>query len=260
MSNKPIPVGTRRRTSLSIPVGTRCRASAPIPVGTRCRASLPLPRPPMTRPSAFAKVRVVRTGTSGSLSSVRNGGEGRGEKALHRVRARGLPEWAATPAACRPGALTGRVLRQALSNPASTPVSDLPLPSTGRGNEGEGWANPRLSPAHYLGHKEFGSQLSSLPRSVRVGAVPPGRPKIARHFRCAVGKPESPVRDDRDSVLSLLSSLPGLSIPTTSNPALKCWAILACPCGTLGIHQDQCQKPGCVPTSSDLLKSPAPAI
>ena len=32
-----------------------------------------------------------------------------------RVRARGLQEWAGTPAACRPGALTGRVLRQALT-------------------------------------------------------------------------------------------------------------------------------------------------
>ena len=36
--------------------------------------------------SVFAKVRAVRTGASVSLSSVRNGGEGRGEEALRNVR------------------------------------------------------------------------------------------------------------------------------------------------------------------------------
>ena len=38
-----------------------------------------------TAVSIFAKVRSVSTGASGSLSSVRNGGEGRGEEALRKV-------------------------------------------------------------------------------------------------------------------------------------------------------------------------------
>ena len=233
-----------------------------IPVGTRCRASLTLPRPPATRLPVIAKVRAARTIASVSLSSVRNGGEGRGEEVPGRVRARGLQEWAATSAACRPGALTGRVLRQALSNPSSTPGSDLPLPSTGRGNEGEGWANPPLSPTPYLGHQGFGAQPSFLPRPVRVGVVPQGRPKIAQHFSagCAVGEPGSPGRDDRDSVLSPLSSLPGLATLTASNPALKCWAILGRPCGTVGIHLAHCQKLGCVTTPSAPPNSLAPTL
>ena len=44
--------------------------------------------------SVFAEVRAVRTGISGSLSSVRNGGEGWGEEALRqgdRVRMGGAP-------------------------------------------------------------------------------------------------------------------------------------------------------------------------
>ncbi len=47
-----------------------------------------MPNPMMTAMahiSVFAKVRAVRTGASGSLSSVRNGGEGRGEEALCNI-------------------------------------------------------------------------------------------------------------------------------------------------------------------------------
>ena len=91
----------------SIPVGTRHRAPLSIPVGTRCRASLTLPRPPATRLSVCAKARAVRTETSVSLSSVRNGGEGRGEEALRNIRPLALvthPSPRPSPRSC----LTGR--------------------------------------------------------------------------------------------------------------------------------------------------------
>ena len=42
-----------------------------------------------------------------------------------RVRARGLQEWAAKPAVCRPGALTGRVFKQALSDHVATKGQEI---------------------------------------------------------------------------------------------------------------------------------------
>ncbi len=65
------------------------------------------PRVASNELSVFAKVRAVRTGTSGSLSSVRNGGEGRGEEALCNVGALAMvkhPSPRPSPRSC----LTGR--------------------------------------------------------------------------------------------------------------------------------------------------------
>ena len=38
-------------------------------------------------------------------------------------------------------------------SPTKAPTSDLPLPSMGRGNEGEGWANPRRPNAQFPAKK-----------------------------------------------------------------------------------------------------------
>ena len=60
-------------------------------VAARC---LPARRNPVGVVLIFAKVRAVRTGASGSLSSVRNGGEGWGEEVLRNgdtVRVAGAP-------------------------------------------------------------------------------------------------------------------------------------------------------------------------
>ena len=59
------------------------------------------------------------------------------------------------------------------------------------------------------------AQLSLLPQSLRVPAVPQGRPRIAQHFSAgfAARDPQSPVRDDRGVSATFLSSLPGLNPP-----------------------------------------------
>ena len=83
----------------------------------------------------------------------------------------------------------------------------------GTGNTGQGcpanWQARMPAPPGWRGRHAarkklscaptIGAQLSFLQRSVRVGAVPQGRPKIAQHFSAGhtVGKPESPVRDER---------------------------------------------------------------
>ena len=99
-----VPQGHRRKLAggKAAPAAAApgCRANQQCPSGASKKCFAPLGTTPAandssatqqqrshpgirtTQLSLFAKIRAVRTGTSGSLSSVQNGGEGRGEEAL----------------------------------------------------------------------------------------------------------------------------------------------------------------------------------
>ena len=122
-----------------------------------------------------------------------------------------------TPTGLRPG------------SPAAAALAHCPVPQASSPASSAASRRPPLRPGREFpitrnrGRLRYGvsarmrrAHLSFLPRSVRVGAVPQGRPKIAQHFSAgrAVGDPESPARDDRGVDATFLSSLPGLSSPS----------------------------------------------
>ena len=91
------------------------------------------------------------------------------------------------------------------------------------------------------------AHLSFLQQSVRVGAVPQGRPKIAQHFSAGsamVGRTKSrqgrPIQGADDSVVPA-----GLAGGIAAYPALKCWAILSRPSGTATTVPRRCKKLRC---------------
>ena len=74
-------------------------------------------------------------------------------------------------------------------------------------------------------------------------SVPQGRVKIAQCFSTGlVGRCGESRRGRQRSSPTVLSSPSGLASLRMANPALKCWAIFVCPCGTDGEMQDSVQE------------------
>ena len=84
-----------------------------------------------------------------------------------------------------------------------------------------------------FGGRTVWAQFSFWQRSVRVGAVPQGRPKIAQHWSAGweVGEPASPGRDDSRRGREVSVAPAGTRFGTAVDPALKCWAIVVRPLG-----------------------------
>ena len=102
---------------------------------------------------------------------------------------------------------------------------------------------PRMNPVLPL--------LSTLPwahlRVWQVAGFPSSARRAAENspaLKCWAGVDgePGPGRDERNSVLTLLSSLTGLCGSKAANPALKCWAIFNRPIGPTPTQTGRCKK------------------
>ena len=121
-----------------------------------------------------------------------------------------------TPTGLRPGSPaasepTHCTVPQA-SSPAISAASRRPNLRTGRARL---VTRSRVRLRYRISARIRRAQLSLLPQSLRVPAVPQGRPRIAQHFSAgfAAGEPQSPVRDDRGVGATFPLSLPRLNPP-----------------------------------------------